>query len=209
MDSEGLIARVLVTPADGWPALYQNVLDVLGDGAPDAVLELAQRVKLQGVDARLQTELGAAKRLADFLWGLGAFGRLPRVSALGLLARGDVARMDGATVEAMALLEQAGARFLAAGDRVGWARARGGWLIAATQAGSVTLADLAGMGEVRQVLREQAPAYRLAMVEQNIAIAHRMCCSGAATCPVRTTSTSGRAPSSSRSATAATPRWPR
>ncbi len=28
------------------------------------------------------------------------------------------------------------------------------------------------MGEVRQVLREQAPAYRLAMVEQNIAIAH-------------------------------------
>jgi len=172
MDSEALIARVLATSADGWPACYQEVLDLLCDSSPDAVFELAQQVKLQGVDARLQTELGAAKRLADFLWGLGTSVGLPRVEALGLLARGDVARLDGATAEAMDLLNQAGARFLAAGDRVGWARARGGWLIAATQAGSVTTADLAAMDEVRQVLREHAPAYRLAMVEQNTAIAH-------------------------------------
>jgi CHAT domain-containing protein len=172
MDSEALIARVLATSADGWPACYQQVLEQLCDGSSDAVFELAQQVKLQGVDVRLQTELGAAKRLADFLWGLGTSVGLPRVEALGLLAQGDAARMDGATAEAMDLLERAGTRFLVAGDRVGWARARGGWLIAATQAGSVTPADLAAMDEVRQVLREHAPAYRLAMVEQNIAIAH-------------------------------------
>jgi len=172
MNSEGLTARILATPTDEWPALYQHVKDSLREDSPDAVFELAQQVKLQGVDARLQTELGAAKRLADFLWGLGVSVGLPRVEALGLLARGDVARMDGATAEAMDLINQAGARFLAAGDRVGWARARGGWLIAATQAGSVTPADLAAMDEVRQVLRAHAPAYRLAMAEQNIAIAH-------------------------------------
>src|SRR5215831_10181286 len=135
MDSEALIARVLATSTDGWPACYQVVLEQLCDGSSDAVFEVAQQVKLQGVDVRLQTELGAAKRLADFLWGLGTSVGLPRVEALGLLAQGDVARMDGATAEAMDLLDRAGARFVVAGDRVGWARARGGWLIGATQAG--------------------------------------------------------------------------
>jgi CHAT domain-containing protein len=169
LDTERLIDRALAVPPEGWSTIYA---DILGGGSPDQILNLAQEVKLQGVDVRLQTELGAAKRLADFLQGLGAYGRLPRVSALGLLARGDVARMDGATATAMDLLDQAGALFLGAGDRVGWARARGGWLVAATQAGSVTPPDLAAMDEVRTVLREEAPAYRLAMVEQNIAIAH-------------------------------------
>ncbi|MBA3825627.1 MAG: CHAT domain-containing protein [Ktedonobacterales bacterium] len=72
----------------------------------------------------------------------------------------------------MDLHQRAGERFLAAGDRGGWARARGGWLIAATHAGRVAEVDLAAMDEARQILTDTGQTFRLVVLEQNIGLAY-------------------------------------
>ncbi len=157
----------------GWVALYATIRREHTD---EEIEELAQQLKLHEVDPRLHTDLAAAECIARFIHRLGEATGRPRVTALGLLAQADVARQGGHVLDAMGLFSAAGDAFLQADDRVGWARTRGGWLLAATWAGEITADDLAGMEAVREVLRDAAVhdsalLYRLAMVEQNIGLA--------------------------------------
>jgi len=71
----------------------------------------------------------------------------------------------------MELFQQAGEVFLQARDQVGWARARGGWVVAATYAGLIREKDLLEMNEARQVFRDTGNRYRLAMMDQDIGLA--------------------------------------
>src|SRR5262245_11218586 len=96
------------------------------------LLELAERLKSEQCDAYLGNDLHAARRLAVGLTLLGRDTRLPYITGLGLLAQGDAARRSGRLGAAMARFDRAGEIFRAAGSPVGWARARGGWVAAAS-----------------------------------------------------------------------------
>ena len=133
----------------------------------------AQAVKSQGFDPLLNTALPQALSVAVGLYELGNAAHDVVVSGLGLLARGDAERQAGRALTAMDLHQRAGEYFLRAGDRVDWARAQGGWLVAATHAGRVTEGDLARMAEARQALAEAGQTFRLAVLEQNIGLAYR------------------------------------
>ncbi len=69
-----------------------------------------------------------AERLARALVALGEHVEEERLVALGEMALGDGYRLRGRVAEGLALLDQAATRFLEAGDEVGWARTRIGWL---------------------------------------------------------------------------------
>lgn len=136
-------------------------------------VDFAQQVKSYHFDRYLNADLDKAFSIADGIEQLGHAAHDEVIIALGLLARGDAARQGGHALTAMDLHERAGARFLRAGDRVGWARARGGWLVAATHAGRVTEADLAEMTTVCDILADAGQTFRLAVLEQNRGLAYQ------------------------------------
>ncbi len=172
MQCDRVVAAALASTCD---AERQALIEwVSASVAPPDLVDLAQAIKSQGFDPLLNTDLVRARRIATLLYELGNDARSPAVTALGLLARGDAARQGGDPVGALGLHERAGATFLAAGDRVGWARARAGWLIAATHAGTITTRAVAAMAGARKVLRAAGMRYRLAVLEQNIGLAYRM-----------------------------------
>jgi CHAT domain-containing protein len=138
----------------------------------DELYELADRLKLERFDVFLHTDLRRASRNGRFIYGLGKSAECARVMALGLLARGDAAGQGGHARRAMPLFERSGALYEEAGDHVGWARSRGGWLIAATHAGLVTECDIDEMDEACAVLRRAGQTLRLANVRQNVAHAY-------------------------------------
>jgi tetratricopeptide (TPR) repeat protein len=132
---------------------------------------LANQLKSLRIDPRLQTQLREARTLALALQLLGKTAQRPHCVALGLLARADVDRQRGANIKAIALYNRAAQTFLDANDRAGWARARGGRLLAMSYAGQVTRKDLLEMEEVCQALREAGQLDRLASVQNNIGMA--------------------------------------
>ncbi len=131
----------------------------------------ANQLKSRCIDARLQAQLREARTLALTLQLLGEMTQHLRCVALGLLARADVDRQRGANLKAIALYNQAARAFLDASDRIGWARARGGWLLATSYAGQVTTKDLQEMETVCQALRDAGELDRLARVKNNIGMA--------------------------------------
>jgi tetratricopeptide (TPR) repeat protein len=141
--------------------------------APRDLEDLAQQIKSQMFDPLLGTDLERAQCVASFLIELGNAAYSPVVTALGLLSCGDATRQGGFAVEAMALHQRAGDLFLTAGDKVGWARARSGWLIAACHAGKITVRDVRAMNAARKILQGAGMWYRLAVLEQNIGLAYR------------------------------------
>lgn len=172
LDTETIVTAALALASAGgatWPALC--VALVLGhtDGELEAA---AERIKSHAFDRLLHDNLDQAERVAAFLCALGTRADLPRIFGLGLLAQGDAARQRGQARAAMDLFQRSADVFLGAGARVGWARARGGWLLSASQAGCVTPSDLAGMDGVARVLHDEGYLYRLANFEQNRGIAY-------------------------------------
>ena len=169
MDATQFVAALVGASCDA--AREAIIAQAMGAHATD-LEPFAQEVKSAWFDRYLNADLERAFTVADGIYQLGTMAQHAIVSALGLLARGDVERQSGHALTAMGLHERAGDRFLRAGDRVGWARARGGWLIAATHAGRVTEADLAAMDEARKVLAEASQTFRLVVLEQNIGLAY-------------------------------------
>lgn len=129
---------------------------------------LAQQLKLEWFDSLLHNNLEQAECMATFLYKLGRAARQPRIQALGMMAHGDAARVGGRPLRAMEHFTHAGEIFLRANDQVGWARTRGGWLLAATVAGAITEDDLTSMEAPRKVLEAAGEKYRLVMLEQKI-----------------------------------------
>lgn len=104
----------------------------------------------------LVVDSAASEHLACALAAGAEFANMPRFRALGLMARGDVRRVQGRYSEAVALYESAGEACEAIGDEVGWARSRIGWVLASQYCGrgreALPIAEraysvLAGSGE--------------------------------------------------------------
>jgi tetratricopeptide (TPR) repeat protein len=134
---------------------------------------MAQEMKSRRFDRALSNDVPRAFTVARAIEQLGYAAHQPVIIALGLLARGDAERQSGQALTAMDLHRRAGDLFARHGDRVGWARAQGGWLVAATHAGRITPADLDVMAEARQVLADAEQTYRLIVLEQNIGLAYQ------------------------------------
>src|SRR5713226_1749093 len=167
-DLESLIEAILRSTEAEWDSLCEALI---GEYAPGDLQELADQLKLHSFDRLLQTNLEQAQRVAKFIQRLGEAAGCKWIQGLGLLARADADHFNGQPGHAMELCEQAGRVFLQAGDRVGWARARGGWVVAALYAGLIREQDLIEMDEARQVFRVAGELYRLAMMEQDIGLA--------------------------------------
>lgn len=146
---------------------------VLAERAGADLVEFAQNVKSYHFDRYLTADLDRAFALAYGIEQLGHAAHDDTIIALGLLSRGDAERQGGHALTAMGLHERAGEWFLRAGDRVGWARSRGGWLVAATHAGRVTKADLETLHEVRAIFADAGQTFRLAVFEQNSGLAYQ------------------------------------
>jgi len=171
MDLDWLIAAILACADE---AAMQVLCDTLvTQYSGDELEALADQLKLKSFDRLLHSDPAAARQMALFIQVLGKMAQRPGIGALGLLALGDATRQQGQAAAAIALFEQAADMYEGAGDRVGWARARSGWLAAATNAGRITLADLAHMDEVCQVFQDARQSYRLAMVEQDIGLVYQ------------------------------------
>lgn len=170
LDTDTIVTAALAGEDEAaWPALCGALVLGHTDGELEAT---AERIKSHAFDRLLHDNLDQAERVAAFLCALGTRADLPRILGLGLLAQGDAARQRGHARTAMDLFQRSADVFLGAGARVGWARARGGWLLSASQAGCVTLSDLAGMDDVARALRDEGYLYRLANFEQNRGIAY-------------------------------------
>lgn len=168
-DLEGIDEALDGWSARQWHACWQALAH---RRTQDELYDLVDRLKLERFDVFLHMNLPRAKRCARFIYGLGKMTENLRVMALGLLARGDAARQGGQARRAMPLFERSAELYAAAGDQIGWARARGGWLIAATHAGLVTVRDIDDMDEACAVLRRAGQTLRLANVLQNIGLAY-------------------------------------
>lgn len=168
------IAQVATVILDGTEAEKQQLCQkLMSECLPERLKELANQLKSQWFDRLLHTDLEQAQQMARFLSYLGEAAHNTSIGALGLLAQSDAALHSGQAHQASDLFLQAGEAFLQEHDRIGWARARGGWVVAATYAGSITEQNLLEMEAVLQVLRDAGPAYRyrLTMVEQNTGLA--------------------------------------
>lgn len=164
-----------LAPTWQWLTLW-NVALASWDEAPNEQMQyrLAQQLKSEGVDPRLHDgRREQAECLGHFLLTIGQRNCDRRIRALGWLAIGDVARERGLMEESMSAFDEAGSDFLLIHDSVGWARARGGWLISATYAGKVTGDDIRAMARVTQTLEEAQEYVRLASTEQNIGVAYQ------------------------------------
>lgn len=167
-DIESLTQAILSSTEAEWKSLCEFLISEHTSGD---LRELADQLKLHSFDRLLQTDLEQAQQAAKFIQRLGEAADCYWIQGLGLLARADADRFNGQPGHAMELCEQAGRGFLQAGDRVGWARARGGWVVAALYAGLIREQDLIEMDEARQVFRDAGELYRLAMMEQDIGLA--------------------------------------
>ncbi|HET8845382.1 MAG TPA: CHAT domain-containing protein, partial [Ktedonobacteraceae bacterium] len=167
---EQIAETILSSAEERWSLLCEELmLKYTSEELP----ELADRLKLQSFDRFLHTDLTQARRLASFLLLFGEIVRQPLIHGLGLLAQADALFYGGQPNSAVEAFEQAGEVFLQAGKKVSWARARGGWVFAATHAGIIKTQDLASMNDACRILREAGPdqRFRLASVEQNIGLA--------------------------------------
>ncbi len=167
-DIESLIQAILHGTEAGWNSLCEALID---EYSSDDLSELADQLKLHSFDHLLHTNLEQALHMAKFIQRLGETADRKWIHALGLLARADAVHHSGQPGHAMTLFEESGRVFLQAGDRVGWARARGGWIVSATYAGLIREQDLFEMNDARQVFRDTGNLYRLAMMEQDIGLA--------------------------------------
>jgi tetratricopeptide (TPR) repeat protein len=149
------------------------IQSVIAERDAVALVDFAQNVKSYHFDRYLNADLDKAFAVAYGIEQIGHAAHNGIIIALGLLSRGDAERQAGQALTAMGLHQRAGDLFLHASDRIGWARARGGWLVAATHAGRVTEGDLASMDEARQVLKDAEQWFRLAVFEQNIGLAYQ------------------------------------
>ncbi|HEX2324824.1 MAG TPA: hypothetical protein VHQ00_05450, partial [Chloroflexota bacterium] len=77
----------------------------------------------------------ASVRVSEAISLCGEIAARPELVALGVMARGDALRYLGRYPESLDLLDEAGERFLALGDEVGWARTRIGWVVSAHRLG--------------------------------------------------------------------------
>jgi CHAT domain-containing protein len=107
--------------------------------------QLKQEIDRQhGKDPRVALEL--ANRLIGIGWIRQDLGTI----ALGMMARGDALQIQGSVQEAWDTLRLAGRLYLAAGDRVGWARTRIGRVPAGFQ-----------LHRISQVIRESQIAHTI------------------------------------------------
>ncbi|MGO8950137.1 MAG: CHAT domain-containing protein [Ktedonobacterales bacterium] len=150
-------------------ALYANWREEFTD---QELIDDCERLKTEQFDVLLHNDSRKARHLALALTMLGRDVGITPIIALGLLAQADAMRQAGKSLRAMALFDRSAATFRAAGLPIGWARARGGWAVAASDADMATDADLAAMEEVYGVLREANEQFRLANVQQNVALAY-------------------------------------
>src|SRR5712691_5222214 len=143
-DIECLIQAILRSTEAEWNSLCEAVI---GEYAPGDLPELADHLKLHSFDHLLHTNLEQAQHMAQFIHQLGETAGCKWIHGLGLLALADAIYLGGQTGQAIELFEQSGRVFLQAGDRIGWARACGGWVLAATYAGLIKEQDLVEMNE--------------------------------------------------------------
>jgi CHAT domain-containing protein len=88
-----------------------------------------------------------AMHLAESLVFAAQAAHRPQFEALGIMAMGDVFRVLGDYEESVAMMDEAGRRYQALGDEVGWARTRNGWLRSS---------HLLGRGEEALVVADRA-----------------------------------------------------
>jgi CHAT domain-containing protein len=139
----------------------------------EQLVAASEECKSGPFDHYLHDDLRLARILARGLTLLGRDVRVETIVGLGWLAQADAARQGGRSRVAMRRFDAAAGAFLRAGEQARWARARGGWIVAASDAGAITEDDLAEMDFVCAVLRAAGDPLRLANVQQNIAVAYR------------------------------------
>ena len=99
--------------------------------SPDA---LATALKAEA-ERLWQVDPHASVRVSEAIALCGELAARPELVALGVMAKGDALRLLGRYPESLALLDEAGERFLALGDEVGWARTRIGRVVSAHRLG--------------------------------------------------------------------------
>lgn len=109
-----------------------------------------------------------ALHLAETLTYAGELVDRPDYRALGMMAMGDAFGVLGLYEESVSAMDAAADKYLAAGDEVGWARTRNGWLRSSHRLGHGEAA-LPVANRARALLAERGILYRAAHMDFNIA----------------------------------------
>lgn len=140
-------------------------------GAGEAA-DLAARLKAEA-DRHWWINANRSLELAQLIMELGELRREPQHVALGLMARGDALKLLGRAEEAWAALGEAGGRFLALGDVIGWARTRIGRLLICVDLQRVDEA-LADAERARAIFAAAGVVDKGVILDMNCAIVHHM-----------------------------------
>lgn len=140
--------------------------------APDEAATLVAQLKAEA-DRHWMINARRSLELAELIVQIGeARGERQHV-ALGMMARGDALKLLGRAAEAWEALDEAGRRFEALGDDVGWARTRIGRLLICVDLGYVAEA-LADAERARAILAAAGALDKLLVLDINTAVAHHL-----------------------------------
>ena len=147
----------------------KNYIFPLSEDLANAVVE---RLK-QEADRHWYINPHRSLEFADCIVSIGRWRKDDRQIALGLMARGDALRFLGRMQEAWETLTQAGDIFKAAGDEVGWARTRIGYLYLAVKFNNVAEA-LADANSARAILNHYNKKELLVRLHMALATVYTM-----------------------------------
>ncbi len=129
MDAQTFVEQLL-------PLQNNAIEQYINDYAPQVDdLDVVARRLSDEARAWETRDLEVSRRVAHQLLALARWTGVPYHHALGLLALGNVLKDEGRHREAIAYLDEAGARFIQAREEVGWARTRISYLWSASQIG--------------------------------------------------------------------------
>ncbi|MEP7290391.1 MAG: CHAT domain-containing protein, partial [Chloroflexota bacterium] len=136
------------------------------DGAVEHPVELADRLKAEA-DRHWRIDPNISLRCADAIVTLGEGSHNARITALGLMARGDALKLLDQSQAAWQTLDDAGELFQSSGDPVGWARTRVGKLAIAVELNQVSVA-LREAELARDIFRAHHELEKLLRLELNL-----------------------------------------
>lgn len=164
MDTDALIQSIL----RGEIAASEIITHATEDCAiaSEPAREIAERLKAEA-DRHWRIDPNISLRCADAIIVLGEYHAEPRITALGLMARGDALKLLDQMEEAWQTLDDAGNLYRSAGDQVGWARTRVGRLAIAMSLNRVPVA-LSEAETARGIFREHQEFDKLLRLELNL-----------------------------------------
>jgi tetratricopeptide (TPR) repeat protein len=164
MVTDLMTEAILTTP--GELEAYAASLD------PDDAARLVEHLKAEA-DRHWWINANRSLELAELIVRVGQARRDERVTALGTMARGDALKFLGQLEEAWETLEEAGRRFRAIGDEVGWGRTRIGRLLLCVELNRVPEA-LADAQAARAIFERHGDRERVLRVDHNMGIAYEI-----------------------------------